>query len=260
MKVSELYESALCSAKEAQGGGPSKSWPLFMFPTVRKSCLHACPSAPHIGSVLLKALTNHLSSKQSHFSAAAQFRKSCDDLAASRCVSFDQSTVDMLTVSSFRYGDEIARLRVAEKLVKDGLSSAKRASRPRVAEDLKVSLSCHFCEAWADFLTTQTLQAIVADNLARAVKDNELIYLQPITPMSSLSDIQSAPMAKATIPPELAAPIDHLQSSALGTPLFQTLVPHGVHLAISIYDDRKDQLVRTSISERAEELDALAAR
>lgn len=57
-------------------------------------------------------------------------------------------------------------------------------------------------------------------------------------------------MVKPTVPTEITTPQDR--------PLFATLVPYSVHLAISIYDDRKDQLVRR-LSARAEELDSIAA-
>lgn len=69
-------------------------------------------------------------------------------------------------------------------------------------------------------------------------------------------------MVKATMPPEIGSPIEHLHTGAggLGVPLFSTLVPYGVHLAISIYDDRKDQLVRHKLAERCDGLDAMAAR
>lgn len=74
--------------------------------------------------------------------------------------------------------------------------------------------------------------------------------------------IPHAPMAKTVLPPEVASPIEHLHDApnGLGRPLFQTLVPYGVHLAISIYDDRKDQLIRNQLADKADELDASAAR
>lgn len=58
-----------------------------------------------------------------HFEAAAQFRLSIDDLEKSR------------------YGEEIARLRVAEGLTKKGLDAGKRGVAESVLSDLKVSVS-----------------------------------------------------------------------------------------------------------------------
>ena len=108
----------------------------------------------------------------------------------------------------------------------------------------------------------QGLQAIIADNLKRATRDNDMIYLDPVTSSANLPAIAPAAMVKATVPPEIENPISYLFAGpgGLGKPLFETLVPYGVHLAISIYDDRKDQLVRNQLGSRADELDALATR
>ena len=56
-----------------------------------------------------------------HFEAAAQYRLSQEDLEKSR------------------YGEEIARLRVAEGLVKKGLDVNKKGVSDAVISDLKVS-------------------------------------------------------------------------------------------------------------------------
>jgi programmed cell death 6-interacting protein len=63
---------------------------------------------------------SHITVKQMHFEAAAQFRLSIDDLEKSR------------------YGEEIARLRVAEGLTKKGLDAGKRGVAESVLSDLKV--------------------------------------------------------------------------------------------------------------------------
>ena len=55
-----------------------------------------------------------------HFEAAAQYRLSQDDL------------------ESRRYGNEIARLRVAEGLAKKGLDAGKKGVADSVSSDLKV--------------------------------------------------------------------------------------------------------------------------
>lgn len=58
-----------------------------------------------------------------HFEAAAQYRLSQDDLEKSR------------------YGDEIARLRIADGLAKKGLDMGKKNVVDSVLGDLKVSQS-----------------------------------------------------------------------------------------------------------------------
>ncbi|SPO29573.1 related to RIM20 - protein involved in proteolytic activation of Rim101p [Ustilago trichophora] len=168
---------------------------------------------------------NHLTVKRWHFTAAAQYRKACDDLGANR------------------YGDELGRLLLAEQHVKKALDSAKRGVSDAITSDLK------------------SLQAILQSNIARATRDNDLIYLEAVTPATQLSPIQPAAMVKPVTPVEVNQPIVHLRDSpqpAYGRPLFAELVPYSVHLAISIYDDRKDSFVRDTIGGRRDELDVLA--
>ncbi|KIS67822.1 uncharacterized protein UMAG_11510 [Mycosarcoma maydis] len=173
---------------------------------------------------------NHLAVKRWHFAAAAQYRKACDDLGANR------------------YGDELGRLQLAEQHVKSALDSAKKGVNSAITSDL------------------ESLQAIIKSNLARATRDNDLIYLEAVTPAAQLSPIQPAAMVKPVVPPEVAQPTAYLRDASaatgskpgFGRPLFAELVPYGVHLAISIYDDRKDSLVRDSIASKRDELDAIA--
>ncbi|WOO78376.1 pH-response regulator protein palA/RIM20 [Vanrija pseudolonga] len=166
---------------------------------------------------------NHIAIKQLHFEAAAQFRMSQEDL------------------DKGRYGDEIARLRVAEGLAKKGLAIGQRGIADSVLSELK------------------NLQAAVKSGLERAVRENDLVYMSPIPPASQLAPIAGISMVKIQTPPEIAEPISWLMGPNSGmVPLFSALVPYGVHLALSIYDDRKDTLIRDLDSKR-EELDGLAA-
>lgn len=164
--------------------------------------------------------------KRWHFAAAAQYRKSCEDLGANR------------------YGDELGRLRVAEANVKKALDSPKRGTTEALQADLK------------------SLQGIIATNLTRAARDNDLIYLEPVTPASSLAPIPAASMVEAKKPAEVTNAITFLRdapSPAFGRPLFRELVPYGVHVAISIFEDRKDTFLRHDIEMKREELDSMAA-
>ncbi|PWY97686.1 BRO1-domain-containing protein [Testicularia cyperi] len=168
---------------------------------------------------------SHITVKRYHFAAAAQFRKACDDLASNR------------------YGDELGRLKVAEIHVKKALDSARRGVSEAITSDLK------------------SLQQIIATNIQRGTRDNDLIYLEPVTSATNLAPIQAAAMVKPVVPAEIADPIPLLRerpAPALGKPLFAELVPYAVHMAISIYDDRKDSLVRDRVGNRRDELDAIA--
>lgn len=127
------------------------------------------------------------------------------------------------------------------------------------------------------------MQTILADNRARALKfatspvaigafltlpllslhrDNNLIYLEAVTPLSSLPPIVPATMARPTPPAPITSPLTHLHTSpgGLGQPYFSSLVPYEVHLALSLYADRKYELMKEELSGRAEEMDAKEAR
>ncbi|ORY88475.1 BRO1-like domain-domain-containing protein [Leucosporidium creatinivorum] len=173
-----------------------------------------------------ESLVSHLMIKNLHFAAVAQYRKSVDDLGANR------------------YGDELGRLEVADGYVNKALSLPKRGVADSVLKDLK------------------SLQTILADNRARALKDNNLIYLEAITPLSLLPAIPPASMARPTPPPPIISPLTHLHSSptGLGKPYFAALVPYEVHLALSLYGDRKDELMRVELRGKAEEMEAREAR
>ncbi len=173
---------------------------------------------------LPEQLLNYLLIKSLHFQAVAQYRKSIDDLGSNR------------------YGDELGRLEHALSLVKKALAAPKAGVSDSVQNDLK------------------SLQAILVDNKTRATKDNDLIYLHAVTPPSALPPIAPAAMVKPTTIPELVSPIGYLHTGAggLGRPLFDQLVPIEVHLAVSVYDDRKAELLREQLVGRRDELDAVA--
>ncbi|KAJ9095781.1 hypothetical protein QFC20_006576 [Naganishia adeliensis] len=166
--------------------------------------------------------TSHVTVKRYHFEAAAQYRLSMDDLEKGR------------------YGEEIARLQLAETMAKKALDAVKPGLGGAVTSDLK------------------SLQGILASSLKRAVRDNDLVYVQPIPPATQLPRISPVAMVKPVVPPPVENSLNWLMSEGGGA-LFSGLVPYGVHLALSIYDDKKDTLVRTELHAKREELDALAA-
>ena len=61
--------------------------------------------------------------KKAHFAAAAQYRRSIDDLAANR------------------YGEEIGRLKLAESTIKKALETSKRGVPASLFDDLKVRIT-----------------------------------------------------------------------------------------------------------------------
>lgn len=184
--------------------GAGGVWPTFAFP---------------------QAWLNHVSYKKCHFAAVAQYRKSMDDSAANR------------------YGDELGRLHLAKKYVKQGLETSRKGVVQSVVVD------------------TRSLEAILGDLITRAERDNSLIYLQAVTSEAALAPILSTALVKPTVPPEVEYPIPRLHTGRDGLgmrPLFERLLPYAVHLAISIYEDRKDTFIKDEVAARREELDQTA--
>ncbi|KAI9867526.1 MAG: pH-response regulator protein palA/rim20, partial [Watsoniomyces obsoletus] len=94
----------------------------------------------------------------------------------------------------------------------------------------------------------QGLKTRVAEDLKRAEKDNDVIYLLPVPPKSELKILERANMVAPKPPKEVVDGIAMLgPNQPFGNPLFEKLVPYAVHQAASIYADRRDRLVNQSI-------------
>lgn len=174
---------------------------------------------------------HHMSAKHHHFAAAAQYRAACDCL------------------EKRKYGEEVARLQDAVACVNEGLKESRGGYLSKVVvEDLN------------------GLKKRVEEDLKRAEKDNDLIYLSKslsrapgvlcsanydpdiVPPKTELKVLDRANMAIARIPPQVSAPIDHLsEKGEFGPALFTKLVPYSVHIAVSIYEERRDRLVNQNI-------------
>ncbi|KAL2177359.1 BRO1-like domain-containing protein [Thermothelomyces heterothallicus CBS 202.75] len=159
------------------------------------------------------AWIHHMSAKHHHFAAAAQYRAACDCLEKKR------------------YGEEVARLADAIACVNEGLRECKGGYiNKAVVEDL------------------QGLKKRLENDLKRAEKDNDVIYLQVVPPKPELKILERANMAVARVPPQVANPYEYLGDHAeFGPALFTKLVPFSVHVAVSIYDERRDRLVNNNI-------------
>ncbi|KAL2256511.1 hypothetical protein VTK26DRAFT_1559 [Humicola hyalothermophila] len=159
------------------------------------------------------AWIHHMSAKHHHFAAAAQYRAACDCL------------------EKRKYGEEVARLADAVACADEGLKECKGGYiNKAVVEDL------------------QNLKRHVEEVLKRAEKDNNTIYYQAVPSKSELKILERANMAVARVPPQVANPYDHFGDRAeFGPGLFTKLVPFSVHVAISIYEERRDRLVNNNI-------------
>ncbi|KAI1373841.1 BRO1-domain-containing protein [Hypoxylon crocopeplum] len=163
---------------------------------------------------------HHTSAKHHHFAAAAQYRAACDCL------------------EKRKYGEEVARLRDAVACVAEGLRESRGGYLHKtVVDDLN------------------GLKRRVEEDLKRAERDNDVIYLNPVPPKSELKILDRATMAVARIPPQVSAPLDYLsEKGEFGPPLFTKLVPYSVHIAVSIYEERRDRLVNQNIIAELETL------
>ncbi|EJD49812.1 BRO1-domain-containing protein [Auricularia subglabra TFB-10046 SS5] len=143
----------------------------------------------------------HVQTKTLHFAAAAQYRASMDDL------------------DKRRFGEEIARLTKAKTDAQRGVAAARRVA-PAVLDDIK------------------TLLSKLESALARAERDNDLIYHATVPPFGSLPALRGA---------RLAQPVPMRDPAALlggEDGLFAGLVPWGARVAIDVFKDRKESAVR----------------
>ncbi|EWZ89268.1 pH-response regulator protein palA/rim20 [Fusarium oxysporum] len=166
------------------------------------------------------AWIHHMSAKHHHFAAAAQYRAACDCL------------------EKRKYGEEVARLKDAVACATEGIKEARNGYLGKtVVDDLN------------------GLKRKVEEDLKRAEKDNDVIYLIAVPPKSELKILDRANMAVARVPPQVANPYDYFGDHAeFGPALFSRLVPFSVHVATSIYEERRDRMVSQNIIPELESL------
>ena len=163
---------------------------------------------------------HHMTAKHHHFAAAAQYRAACDAL------------------EKRKYGEEVARLKDSLTCVSEALKEQRYINKVVLAD-------------------LNGLKSRVTEDLKRAEKDNDMIYLLPVPPKAELKILDRANMVVSRVPKEIAESNSLLgDHGELGPALFSKLVPYSVHLAASIYVDRRDRLVNTTIVEELENLTA----
>lgn len=159
---------------------------------------------------------HHMTAKHHHFAGAAQYRASLECL------------------DKENYGEEVARLRDSLVCVNEALKEARWINKAVLAD-------------------LNGLKLRVTEDLNRAEKDNDVIYLVPVPPKSELKVLGRAGMATPRIPTEIADPISCFGDRGnFGQPLFAKLVPYAVHVAVRIYEERRDRLVNTKIIDELE--------
>jgi programmed cell death 6-interacting protein len=159
---------------------------------------------------------HHMTAKHHHFAAAAQFRAACDCL------------------EKHKYGEEVARLRDSLTCVNEALKEQRYINKVVLAD-------------------LNGLKTRVTEDLKRSEKDNDMIYLLPVPPKPELKILDRANMVTSRVPKEISESTSMLgDHSPLGPALFSKLVPYSVHLAASIYVDRRDRLINNTIIQELE--------
>ncbi|KAH3074367.1 hypothetical protein KXW78_005350 [Aspergillus fumigatus] len=143
-----------------------------------------------------------------------------------------------------------------QKAVKDGLKDASIARLAAKVSDFYAeagdcAVKSNAESRWINRAVLGDLNGLksrVSEDLKRATKDNDVIYLNPVPPKSELKIIDRACMVAAKAPSQVTDAISMLgENGPLGQPLFAKLVPYAVHIAASIYSDRRDRLVNERV-------------
>lgn len=142
---------------------------------------------------------NHFKVKKFHFEAAAHYRMS------------------MVAIDSFRYGDQVAHLKVASKVCDEGLKYKSYVDKS-VIEDL------------------QGLTEVVKSTLKGAEKDNDLVYLKPVPNARELPAIAGVSMV------EILCPESFFQRP-LGIEAFKALVPFSIIQIAQAFRERQDAFI-----------------
>ena len=132
-------------------------------------------------------------------------------------------------LAASKYGEEVSRLQLALQLADKGTLDATPLGGS-VAEDLL------------------SLQRVLKRSLARAEKDNDLIYLDPVPQPQTLIPIKPASMVKPIIFAILSEPRQaFLTDSSLGGALFGDLLPFTTSQAARLYRARRNAYVDTQL-------------
>lgn len=183
------------------------------------------PGAAGDAGIFPAPMLAHLRVKTLHFRAASQYRKSKDDIGASR------------------HGDELGRLHLAWKYVEQAQREVGRTKGP-VGKVITSDLD-------------SMAKALKAD-LGRSEKDNQLIYWQDPTGELDLPKIEAPIMVQHVVPDIIQFPLKALEGS-WGPPLFSHLAPAGVEQAVDLYHDRVRGALG-ALERRAVALDAHATQ
>ncbi|GAA5829396.1 hypothetical protein JCM5353_008683 [Sporobolomyces roseus] len=151
----------------------------------------------------------YLRLKSAHFKAVSQYRRSMDDLGSNR------------------YGDELGRLSVSQEILKTVLSSIPKPQKGSLLSELMKD--------------SRNLLKTIEENLIRANKDNDLIYLSHPTPPSALPPIVPFSLVKPSLQLSVQNPLKWIleegqESSRI---VFGGMERREVGAVLEIWEDRK---------------------
>lgn len=167
--------------------------------------------------------------KQHHMASVAQYYQAIADYEANS------------------YGQAIGRLQSAQ-------SASKEATRLANAFPGSVPSNSNLTSETGTVLAevTKKQMAAIQDLLTEYIRDNDMIYHQPIPSETNLSSIPKLPAAKAIPVSELYQGQDIQR--IIGPDIFQRIVPMSVTESASLYDEEKAKLIRAE-GERVETAD-----
>ncbi|EWG50643.1 hypothetical protein FVEG_09799 [Fusarium verticillioides 7600] len=142
-----------------------------------------------------------------------------------------------------------------QKAVMDGYKDASIAKLAARVSDLynfagEAAMKSEAISNDLNVLKAQGLRKIEASR-----EGYDVIYLIAVTTKVGAQDSDRANMAVARVPPQVANPYDYFGDHAeFGPALFSRLVPFSVHVATSIYEERRDRMVSQNIIPELESL------
>lgn len=197
----------------------------------------------------------HIELKSSYFKAVAQYHK------ANECISMS------------KYGEEIARLRIAKietNKALDGLKILFENNNNNLSQLItggftiitsmfisSAGISNGQPQSTAIFIDeVRHLLSAIDRDLVRAEKDNNLVYLESVPDENQLPPILRSDMVKPNIPTDVLDPAywKRMSHVEIQRPLFENLVPFAVHQAASVYNDKKEMIVKHDIIAKCNEL------
>ncbi|KAI8342262.1 BRO1-like domain-containing protein [Chlamydoabsidia padenii] len=193
----------------------------------------------------------HAQIKSAYFLAVAQYHK------ANECISMS------------KYGEEIARLRIAKVETSKALEGITASLGSNTNYTLTggfglMALLTSAPSALTGMVQPQSgfvdevrnLMASIERDLLRAEKDNNVVYMESVPDFTQLAPILRSDMVKPMIPSDLVEPAywKRTPNVEINRPLFESLVPFAVHQAASVYSDKKEWVVEHDIISKCKEL------